>query len=90
MSPTQTTTEQGNRRTLTGWVVSDKMNKTRVVEVRWSKQDSSYGKVRNMTTKVYAHDEKNESKEGDRVRVMETRPLSKMKFWRVEEILKKA
>lgn len=85
-----TTAVQPKRKTLEGWVVSDKMDKTRVVEVRWSKPDYEYGKVRNHITKVYAHDEKNESHVGDRVRVMSTRPLSKLKNWRVAEILKKA
>ncbi len=79
----------GARKTLEGWVVSDKMNKTRVIEVRWSKRDPQYEKVRNLTTKVYAHDEKNESHTGDRVRVMATRALSKMKCWRVMNILGK-
>ena len=85
-----TTVVQPKRKSLEGWVVSDKMSKTRVIEVRWSKPDHQYGKVRNHVTKVYAHDEKNESKLGDRVRVMSTRPLSKTKSWRLVEILKKA
>ncbi len=77
------------RKILEGWVVSDKMNKTRVIEVRWSKRDPEYEKVHRVTTKVYAHDEKNESRVGDRVRVMETRPLSRLKRFTVAEILKK-
>lgn len=81
--------DRASRKTLEGWVVSDKMDKTRVVEIRWSKRDPNYEKVRNRTTKLYAHDEKNESHAGDRVRVMETRPLSKTKRWRVTEILSK-
>ena len=83
------TLEHTKRKTLEGWVVSDKMTKTRVVEVRWSKREPKYGKVMNHRTKVYAHDEKNESKMGDFVRVMETRPMSKTKTWRVTDILQK-
>lgn len=81
---------QVKRKNFEGWVVSDKMQKTRVVEIRWSKPDFEYGKVRKFKTKVYAHDEKNETKAGDRVRVTSTRPLSKTKCWRISEILKKA
>ena len=77
------------RPTLDGWVISDKMTKTRVVEVRWSKRDAQYGKIVNRNTRVYAHDENNESHEGDFVRVMATRPMSKTKTWRVTEILTK-
>ena len=78
-----------SRKVLEGWVVSDKMQKTRVVEVRWSKRHPAYGKILNHTTKVYAHDEKNESRAGDKVRVMETRPMSRTKRWRVTDILNK-
>lgn len=85
-----TTAMRSQRKSLEGWVVSDKMNKTRVIEVRWSKPDYEYGKVRNHVTKVYVHDEKNESRTGDRVRVVSTRPLSRTKAWRLVEILKKA
>lgn len=81
--------ERNNRRTLEGWVVSDKMDKTRVVEIRWTKRDPQYEKVRSQMTKLYAHDEKNESKAGDKVRVMETRPLSRKKRWRITDILQK-
>lgn len=81
--------DRASRKVLEGWVVSDKMDKTRVIEIRWSKRDPNYEKVRNRTTKLYAHDEKNESHTGDRVRVMETRPLSRLKRWRVTEILSK-
>lgn len=82
--------DHGTRKELEGWVVSDKMEKTRVVEIRWQKRHRVYEKVLRMTTKVYAHDEKNESKTGDKVRVMETRPLSRSKRWRVTEILEKS
>ncbi len=81
--------DRSARKVLEGWVVSDKMDKTRVIEIRWSKRDPNYEKVLNRTTKVYAHDEKNESHSGDRVRVMETRPMSAKKRWRVTEILSK-
>lgn len=81
---------QENRRELEGWVVSDKMDKTRVVEIRWQKRGRLYEKVMRVTTKVYAHDDKNTSKSGDHVRLMETRPLSRTKRWRITEILSKA
>ena len=85
-----TTDARTLRKSLEGWVVSDKMSKTRVVEVRWSKPDATYGKVRNHVTKLYVHDENNESKLGDRVRVMSTRPLSRLKRWRLTDVLQKA
>ncbi len=80
---------RATRRFAEGWVVSDRMSKTRVIEVRWSKRDPQYGKVLNLTTKLYAHDEKNESHAGDRVRVAEIRPMSRTKRWLVTEILEK-
>ncbi len=83
------TVERAKRKFLEGWVVSDKMDKTRVVEIRWSKRDPVYEKVLAKTTKVYAHDEKNEAKSGDYVRVSETRPLSAKKRWRITDILTK-
>ena len=82
--------ERAQRKSLEGWVVSDKMDKTRVVEIRWSKRDPVYEKVLAKTTKVYAHDEKNEAKSGDYVRVAQTRPLSAKKRWRITDILTKA
>ena len=84
-----TDSDRTSRKVLEGWVVSDKMDKTRVIEIRWSKRHSEYEKVRNQRTKLYAHDEKNESHTGDRVRVMATRPLSSKKRWRITEILTK-
>jgi small subunit ribosomal protein S17 len=78
------------RKVFEGWVVSDKMDKTRVIEVRWSKRDPNYEKVMHRTTKVYAHDENNTSHTGDRVRVMATRPLSRLKRWRITDILSKS
>jgi small subunit ribosomal protein S17 len=73
-----------------GVVVSDKMNKTRVVKVSWHSSHSRYHKVLRRFTQLYAHDEKNDSHIGDRVEVMETRPLSKLKRWRVTRVLAKA
>lgn len=89
MSEVQQAEERASRKVLEGWVVSDKMDKTRVIEIRWSKRDPDYEKVRARTTKVYAHDEKNESHTGDKVRVMEMRPMSRMKRYRVTDILSK-
>ncbi len=70
-----------------GIVVSDKMNKTRVVEVRDTTQHKLYGKVVKLVRKFKIHDEENSSKVGDRVKISETRPLSKEKRWRLVEIL---
>ena len=81
---------RGNRKTRTGVVVSDKMDKTIVVEVRTRVRHPLYGKIMNQTTKFKAHDENNECGIGDTVRVMETRPLSKDKCWRLVEIIEKA
>ena len=81
---------RGNRKTRTGVVVSDKMDKTIVVEVRTRVRHPLYGKIMNQTTKFKAHDENNECGIGDTVRVMETRPLSKDKNWRLVEIVEKA
>jgi small subunit ribosomal protein S17 len=73
-----------------GVVVSDKMNKTRVIKVSWSSLHPKYHKVLRRFTQLHAHDEKNDSKMGDRVEVMETRPLSKLKRWRITRILGRA
>ena len=78
------------RKTRTGIVVSDKMDKTVVVAVRTKVRHPLYGKMVNKTTKFKAHDENNECGVGDTVRIMETRPLSKDKRWRVVEIIEKA
>ena len=84
-------TQRVNRRKfLQGIVVSDKMNKTRVVQVRWVTKHSKYQKVVRSASKYKAHDEKNETKEGDVVRIMETRPLSKDKRWTIMEVVKSA
>ena len=81
---------RGYRKTRTGIVVSDKMDKTVVVAVRTKVRHPLYGKMVNKTTKFKAHDENNECGIGDTVRIMETRPLSKDKRWRLVEIIEKA
>ena len=72
-----------------GVVASDKMDKTRVVVVSWNTTHKRYHKVLRRTSRYYAHDEKNESHAGDRVQIVETKPFSKLKRWRVAQILKK-
>ena len=76
------------RKFLDGVVVSDKMNKTRVIQVRWSAKHSKYNKTVQRAVKFKAHDEKNATKVGDVVRIMETRPLSKDKRWVISEVVK--
>jgi small subunit ribosomal protein S17 len=78
------------KKTRTGVVVSDKMNKTVVVAVERRLRHPVYGKVVRRTPHFYAHDEKDQCSEGDVVRIEETRPISKLKRWRVVEIVKKA
>lgn len=78
------------RKTRTGKVVSNKMDKTIVVAIEDNVQHAKYGKVIRRTVKIHAHDEKNECGIGDKVMVMETRPLSKTKRWRLVEIIEKA
>lgn len=77
------------RKFLTGEVVSDKMNKTRVVQVRWVSRHSKYEKMVRRAAKYKAHDEQNTAKMGDTVRIMETRPMSKDKRWIITEIINK-
>ena len=81
---------RGMRKTRTGVVVSEKMDKTIVVEIRTRVRHPLYGKIMNRTNRIKAHDENNECGIGDTVRVMETRPLSKDKRWRLVEIIEKA
>ena len=81
---------RGNRKTRVGVVVSDKMDKTIVVAIRTRVKHGLYGNILNRTTKLKAHDENNTCSVGDVVRVMETRPLSKEKRWRLVEIVEKA
>jgi len=78
------------RKVREGVVVSDKMNKTRVVQVSWHTTHPRYHKVLRRMGRFYAHDEKNDAHVGDRVEIMETRPLSKLKRWRVVRILEKS
>ena len=78
------------RKTRTGKVISDKIDKTIVVAVVDNVKHPLYGKIVKRTYKLKAHDENNECKIGDRVKVMETRPLSKDKRWRLVEIIEKA
>ena len=78
------------RKTRVGLVTSDKMDKTIVVSIVDNVKHPLYGKIVKRTYKLKAHDENNECKVGDRVRVMETRPLSKDKRWRLVEIIEKA
>ncbi len=77
------------RKDRVGIVVSDKMDKTRVVKVAWQTTHPRYGKVLRRATRYYAHDEKNESHVGDRVEITETRPMSKLKRWRIVQIVEK-
>ena len=84
------TIERHHRKTLRGYVVSDKMQKTVVVEVEDRVKHPLYAKVIRRTSKVKAHDEAGSAGVGDRVLIMETRPLSATKRWRVVEILDKA
>src|SRR3954462_8039370 len=85
-----TSTDRGFRKTREGYVVSDKMNKTVTVEVEDRVQHPLYGKTIRRTKKVKAHDEANSCGVGDRVLLMETRPQSATKRWRVVQILEKA
>ena len=81
---------RGDRKVREGLVVSDKMNKTVVVAVEDRFKHPMYGKVVRRTSRLKAHDEQNSAGQGDRVLLMETRPLSATKRWRVVEILEKA
>jgi small subunit ribosomal protein S17 len=91
MSETTEAAVRANRRKVKeGIVVSDKMESTVVVAVVERVSHPRYGKTVQRTKKLYAHDEKNDAKVGDRVRVQETRPLSKLKRWRLTEIVERA
>ena len=81
---------RGMCKTRVGVVVSDKMDKTITIAVKYRVRHPLYGKIMNRTTKIKAHDENNECGIGDTVRVMETRPLSHDKRWRLVEIIEKA
>jgi len=82
--------ERNLRKTQVGIVSSDKMDKTVVVTVKERGRHPLYKKIINRTVKIKAHDEKNECQVGDKVLIMETRPISKDKHWRVVEIIEKA
>ena len=81
--------DRGNRKTRVGEVVSDKMDKTITVAVKRRVKHPVYGKYISRTTKFSVHDDKNECHEGDTVKIMETRPLSRNKRWRLVEIIEK-
>jgi small subunit ribosomal protein S17 len=81
---------RGRRRTAVGVVTSDKMNKTRRVELPFLVKHPRYGKYIKRRTICYVHDEKNESRVGDKVEIMESRPLSKLKCWRLVRVVTKA
>ena len=85
-----TTEDRNDRKVREGYVVGDKMDKTIVVALEDRKKHHRYSKVLRSTTKVKVHDEENTAGVGDRVRLMETRPLSATKRWRLVEILEKA
>lgn len=82
--------QRNERKERIGFVVSDKMDKTVTVAIERRKQHPMYKRVIKRSKKYKAHDENNECNEGDKVRIVETRPLSKTKRWRVTEILEKA
>ena len=90
MSEVKNVETRGIRKTRVGVVVSDKMDKTITVEIRTRVRHPLYGKIMNRTAKFKVHDENNECGIGDTVRIMETRPLSKDKRWRLVEIIEKA
>ena len=90
MSEETTTEQRGARKVLQGIVVSDKMDKTIVVIVEDRVKHPLYGKVMTKSSRLKAHDEENSAGIGDRVRVMETRPLSAQKRWRLVEIIERA
>jgi small subunit ribosomal protein S17 len=90
VNETQQAEARRGRQTRIGKVVSDKMDKTIVVEVERRVQHAEYTRTIKRTSRFHAHDEGNTAKVGDRVRIEETRPLSKLKRWRLREIVTKA
>jgi len=82
--------KRGIRKVMVGVVVSDKMDKTVVVQTTTLDKHAAYGKFQRRIKKVQAHDERNECHEGDRVEMIETRPLSRNKCWRVTRVLERA
>ena len=83
------TSKRGTRKTRTGEVISSGMNKTIVVQTTTRVPHAKFGKIVKQQRKFYAHDEENKAKAGDTVRIMETRPLSKLKRWRLVEVVAK-
>jgi small subunit ribosomal protein S17 len=90
MSEQPVAPERNTRKVREGLVVSDKMDKTVVVEVEDRVKHALYGKVMRRTSRLKAHDEQNAAHQGDRVQIMETRPLSATKRWRVVDIVERA
>lgn len=88
-SQNATQDDRGDRKRVIGVVVSDKMTKTRVVAVTEQYRHPMYGKYLKRTQKFHIHDEKNDSKAGDKVLIIETRPLSKTKRWRLMKVLER-
>tara|TARA_Y100001960_G_scaffold124598_1_gene132853 strand:+ start:1885 stop:2145 length:261 start_codon:yes stop_codon:yes gene_type:complete len=84
------TQERNRRKSRTGVVVSDKREKTVTVAIKQSFPHPKYGKIVRKTKKLYAHDDSFDAKVGDTVRVMETKPISKMKRWRITEVIERA
>ena len=87
--PADSGEKRPNRKTRTGQVISNSMNKTIVVRSVTRVPHPKFGKIVKQMKKFYAHDEQNKAKPGDTVRIMETRPLSKLKRWRLVEVLQK-
>ncbi len=87
--PVSTAVGRGTRKTRTGEVISSGMNKTIVVRTVTRVPHAKFGKIVKQKKKFYAHDEENKAKAGDTVRIMETRPLSKLKRWRLVEVVQK-
>lgn len=88
--PPETTVERNNRKTFAGVVVSDRMSKTRIVEVSRSVRHPAYEKIIRKSSRFCAHDETNQSHVGDEVEIMASRPLSRTKRWRVTRVIKAA
>ena len=84
------TQERNRRKSRTGVVVSDKRDRTVTVAIKQSFPQPKYGKIVRKTKKLYVHDESFDAKVGDTVRVMETKPISKMKRWRITEVIERA
>lgn len=84
------TSDRGNHKRVIGTVVSDANDKTRVIEIIEHYRHPTYGKFLKRRQKFHAHDEKNESNKGDKVLIIETRPLSKQKRWRLMQVLERA